>query len=195
MTEDTDHRTDELPLDRAVALAREYDGLMGLSYVALGLGFLYAAVTDQPAIGIALGAAFSALAVTWYVRRFGGVKPRSGRATRLFAGAMIAVVVILIGYLLDRWLSPPVSLSVLAVALVLGGGQFLTLRRIGLTPIHWIVYGLLVIAAFGPLLGLGVGGLFSTYALTVTGVALVVVGIVDHRRLAEMMGPTPEQSE
>ncbi len=194
MTDHPDNRADELPLERAVALAQEYDGLMGLSYIALGLGFLYAAVTDQPAIGIALGAAFSGLATSWYVRRFGGVKPRPGRSSRLFAGAMIAVVILIVAFVLDRWLTPPVSLSILAMVLVLGGGQFLTLRRVGLTPIHWVVYGLLAIAALGPLVGLGVGGLTSTYVLTVIGIALIVVGFVDHRRLVKMMGPTPQQS-
>lgn len=194
----TDHTTNagaDLPLDKTVALAQEYDGLMGLGYVALGVGFVFAAAISQPAVGIALGAVFCALSAPWYARRYGWVRPRPERTRRLLVGAVVAVLIVLVGYLVDVWLSPPVSASLLAVAVVLGGGQFLTLRRVGLTTIHWVVYGLLVLAAFAPLVGVAPVDLFSSYALVVTGIALIVVGVVDHRRLVAMMGAAPEENE
>lgn len=190
----TEHPVDTTRIRQATAVAREYDALQGLTYVALGGGFLFAAATGQPAIWIALGAAFGALAAGWYHRRYGFVRPRPDRASRLLVGSVVAILLILAGYVLDQWLRPPVSFSLLAIVVVLGGGQWLMLRRVGLTPVHWIVYALLVVAAFGPIVGWGVGGLFTPYVLVVTGLALLVVGVVDHLRLVRLLGPLPEET-
>lgn len=93
------------------------------------------------------------------------------------------------GYLVDRQVRGPVLLTLLAVALSLGVGQYLMLRRTGLTPVHAAVYALVALSAAGPLVGLGLGGSLLPYVLAVTGAALVVVGLVDHRRLVRAFAP------
>lgn len=181
---------DDAPaLSRAVAVAREHDALMGLTSAVLGAGFLMAANTGQLAVWIALGAAFSAIGTRWYHRGFSFARPRRDRLVRANVGAAIVVMVILVAFVLDRWLDPPVVLSLLAVAAGLGVGQILMLRRLGLTPVHWAVYAALMVAAFAPLVGVANKGLFTPFVLAVTGAALVVLGLIDHRRLVRAMGP------
>lgn len=172
-----------------MAVARECDALMGLTSAVLGAGFLMAAVTGQPGVWIALGAAFSAMGTGWYHRRFGFARPRRGRLVRANLGAAI----VLVAFALDRRLAPPVVLSLLAVAAGLGVGQFLMLRRVGLTPVHWAVYAALVVAAFAPMAGVANQGLFTPFVLVAVGAGLVVVvGLVDHRRLVRAMGPAAD---
>lgn len=174
---------------RAVAVAREYDALMGLTSVVMGAGFLMASIIDPPAVWIALGSAFGAMCPEWYYRRFGFTRPRPRRVVWSSVGVGVVLAAVLVAFVLDRWLAPPVVLSLLAVAAGLGAGQFLMLHRVGLTPVHWAVYAALVVAAFAPMVGVANKGLFTPFVLAVTGAALVVLGLIDHRRLVRAMGP------
>lgn len=87
-----------------------------------------------------------------------------------------------------------VSITLLCVAVVLAVGQRLSLRRIGLTPVHIAVY--LAVAAAALIPGLFVnfpfwvsGGFLSPYVLAVTGAACIIIGVTDHLRLARLMAP------
>lgn len=81
-------------LNRATAVAREYDSLMGLGPVALGAGFMGAALTGgQPGVWIALGLIFYGVILAWYYRRLGFAPPRHDRMVRLLAGTAIVVAV------------------------------------------------------------------------------------------------------
>lgn len=180
---------------RAAAVAREYDALQGLTCVIMGVGCLGAAFLDQPAVWIALGGGLGSSANAWYVRRFGTVRPAPGRTAWSVLGAVVAVTLVLLGYVLDRLLRGPVLLTLLAVAASLAIGQHLLLRRVGLTLVHRFVHGLVALAALGPLVGLGRGDALLPYVLVVTGAALIVVGAVDHRRLVRAFAPVEVPAE
>jgi hypothetical protein len=181
--------TDSSRVRRAAAVAREYDALMGLSLVVLGIGCVVAGLTGQFAVYVAIGAALSGASASWYVKRYGRVRAAGSRNALIFAGSMTMVVVLLVGYVLDRWLQLPVLLTLLGLAVSLAVGQFLMLRRTGLTAIHWAVYAALVVAAFAPVVGGPRGGDAQPYMLICAGAALIVLGLVDHRRLVQILGP------
>lgn len=181
--------TDASRVRLAAAVAREYDALMGLSLVVLGIGCVVAGLTGQTAVYVAIGAALSGASASWYVKRYGRVRATGSRNSLIFAGSMAMVVVLLLGYVLDRWLQLPVLLTLIGLAVSLAVGQFLMLRRTGLTAIHWCVYGALGLAAFAPLVGGPRGGDAQQYMLICAGLALIVLGLVDHRRLVQILGP------
>ncbi|MET1007588.1 MAG: hypothetical protein ABWX96_18700 [Propionibacteriaceae bacterium] len=174
---------------RASAVAREYDALMGLSLVVLGLGSVVAGLTGQTAVYLAIGAALSGASASWYIKRYGRVRAGGLRNLWIFAGAMTLVVILLVAYVLDRWLQLPVLLTLLGLAASLAIGQFLMLRRTGLTPAHWCVYAALALAALAPVVGGPRGAEALAYVLVCAGVALIVLGLVDHRRLVQILGP------
>lgn len=180
-------------IKRATTFAQEYDALMGLSMVPLGGGFILAAVTGYVAVCIGLGSAFAILVIAWYNRKYGAVRPKSGRNRAMVLGVVVAIVLIVTGWILDELLATPVSLSLLAIAISYGLGEWLMLRRIGFTPVHWVVCLLFLVAAFGPAIGIGSIGLFSAYTLACTGTALIVIGLVDHVRFVRLIGPTPAE--
>ena len=181
-------------LDRAVAVAAEYDALQGYAWVTLGAGLLLAALTGQEGVYLALGAVFTALVPSWYHQRYGLARPTGERNLRVALGTVLALVLLVTGFVLDRFWQPPVLITLLTLAVVLGVGQHLMLRRTGLTPVHRLVHGLVAVAAFAPLLGLGHGALLP-YVLAVAGLALVVTGLVDHRRLVRLLGPADEDAD
>lgn len=174
---------------RAAAVAREYDALMGLSLVVLGLGCVVAGLTGQVAVYVAIGAALSGASASWYVKRYGRVRASGSRNALIFAGSMAMLVILLLGYVLDRWLQLPVLLTLLGLAVSLAVGQFLMLRRTGLTPVHWLVYAALALAACAPVAGWPRGADSLPYVLVTAGLALIVLGVVDHRRLVKILGP------
>ncbi|GAA1435585.1 hypothetical protein GCM10009616_33040 [Microlunatus lacustris] len=181
-------------LDRAVAVAAEYDALQGYAWVTLGAGLLLAALTGQEGVYLALGAVFTALVPSWYHQRYGLARPTGERNLRVALGTVLALVLLVTGFVLDRFWQPPVLITLLTLAVVLGVGQHLMLRRTGLTPVHRVVHGLVALAACGPLLGLDHAALVP-YVLAVAGAALVVTGLVDHRRLVRLLGPADEDAD
>lgn len=176
-------------VDRAVAVAAEYDALQGFAWMTTGAGLLLAALTGQTAVYIALGAAFAGLVPTWYHRRYGLARPTGQRSVRIGIGTVVALLLLGTAVVLDRLLHPPVLVTMLTLAVVLGTGQHLMLRRTGLTRVHLLVYALVALTAAGPLVGWGRGDDVLPYGLAVAGAALVVTGLVDHRRLVRILGP------
>jgi len=102
---------------------------------------------------------------------------------------MTMVVILLVAYVLDRWLQLPVLLTMLGLTASLAVGQFLMLRRTGLTAAHWCAYAALALAALAPVVGGPRGAEALPYVLVCAGVALIVLGLVDHRRLVQILGP------
>jgi hypothetical protein len=174
---------------RTSAVAREYDALMGLSLVVLGLGSVVAGLTGQTAVYLAIGAALSGASASWYIKRYGRVRSAGLRNLWIFTGSMTMVVILLVAFVLDRWLELPVLLTLLGLAASVAVGQFLMLRRTGLTPVHWCVYAALALAALAPVVGGPRGAEALPYVLVCAGVALIVLGLVDHRRLVQILGP------
>lgn len=185
----TDQDVNGTRLRQATAVTREYDAMMGLCLVVLGIGSVIAGLTGQMAIYLALGAALSATSVSWYVKRYGRVRATKSRNTLTFVGSMAMVVLLLLGFVLDRWLVLPVLLTLVVLAFSLAVAQLLMLRRTGLTVMHWVVYAALLLAAFAPMVGGPRGGAALDYILVAAGIALIVLGIVDHRRLVRILGP------
>lgn len=183
-------------IGRATAVAREYDALLGLGYLSLGLGMVVGATMPGMApIWIALGAAFWAMSAGWCHRHYGFVRARRDRASRLALGAVTAVLIIVLGQIADRLVnSSLISITLLCVAVVLAVGQRLSLRRVGLTPVHIVVYLVVAAAALIPIFFTSFpfwvsGGFLSPYVLTVTGAACIIIGITDHLRLTRLMAP------
>lgn len=86
----------------------------------------------------------------------------------------------------------PFSLSLLVVAVLFCVVKKLgSLPRVRLTPVHWVVCAALAAAAFAPLAGIGSTAFLSAYVLTTIGVAMIVMGLVDHARLVRAMAPLP----
>ena len=195
MTDQSAGSSANVDVSRAASVAAEYDALQGYAWMTLGAGLLLAAATGQEAVYLALGAAFTALAPSWYHRRYGLARPTGERNLRVAIGSGVAFLLLVTAFLLDRFLQPPVLLTLLTLAVVLGVGQHLMLRRTGLTRVHRVVHGLVALAALGPLLGLGRGDALLPYGLTVAGLALLVTGLVDHRRLVQILGPADADPE
>lgn len=177
---------------QVVAVAHEYDALMGLVSIIMGAGFLLGAATGSPAVWVLVGSLAGLASMHWYYQRFGFVRMRSDRMVRYVAGIVLGVVVVGAAVGLDVRMTVPVSLTLLAAALTLGVGEFLMLRRMGLTPVHWGSFAVLVLAAFAPLVGVGADGPRSPFVLVVIGVVLIAIGVTDHLRLVKIMGSEPE---
>lgn len=174
---------------RTAAIAAEYDALQGLVWVVWGSGLLLAAITGQILACISLGGFLTLAVPPWYRRRYGIVNPTTGRNLRVSIGLLIAASVVALSFQVDRSVELPVLLSLLALAGVLCVGQMLLLRRVGLSPVHWIVYFAVAVASTGPLAGWARGEGLSTYVLAVTGAATIALGLIDHLRLARALAP------
>lgn len=180
---------------RAADVAHDYVSLMGLASVAYGCGFLAGALSGWPGCislgGVLLGGACQ----RWYRHRFGAVVARGPRSLGAAVCFALGLIFPLVGALVDVRVRPPVSVTLLAMALLLGGAWVVALRRVGLTVVHWAAIAAMVAAALAPAAGLGDVAPFSPYVLTVVGCALMVVGAVDHVRLVRAMPPAPTEPD
>src|SRR5699024_9382657 len=93
------------------------------------------------------------------------------------------------GMLVDMALRAPVLFGTLigAVALVILGR--VNYRHVGVTRIHLAVTGVLAVSALLPLTGLPSPEVFWRVDLGLIGLALIVIGAVDHYRLTNAMRP------
>ena len=187
------HHLDANRVRQAADFAQEYDVLMGLSMVPLGAGFVLAGTTDFDG-SLLFGALGAFIVIGWYNRKYGAVRPKSGRILAMALGTVVAIALILAADVLDGHLEPPVSLSLLAITFSAGLGGWLLTRRVGQTAVHWVACAILVVMAFGPAVGIGSVGLFAPYTLIPVGIAFIVLGLVDHARFVRFIGPAPKGS-
>ena len=172
-------------LDERIAASREYDMLQGLTVAGLGVGMVIGALTRQSLWFVVATGASMAICVQYYRRRFGH---RQESRSRNLAAAGIGLVVALLlctGFLLDEYHSGGPAWGLAIAAITLGTGYWIGERHIGLTVGHVAVLVLLALASLLPLVGPQASFLLD---VGTTGVALVVIGVIDHLRLVRMFG-------
>lgn len=175
--------------------AREFDMLQGLVVVAAGVGMtLYGLLfSSNSSIGvIALLAAIgigAPLAASWYAKHYGRTPSGWKRNLLGLAIAIPAVVLIFAALGVDHLVQLPLLLSLLATAALLWVGIRLGARRLGMRPLDHAVLMALAALSLTPLFG-GPHGDFPavSFYFTVTGLALILLGIGWHRRLVAVMG-------
>ncbi|SEP67817.1 hypothetical protein [Microlunatus flavus] len=185
MTNQMQQSTEDLR--RTAAVAADYEVLQGLITASTGVGLVVWAFGSSTwaTIVIALGVA---VGVGYYQKRFGKAVSRHS-ALLTIAYALVAVVVCGTAYSIDRALGLPVLVLPLAAGALLAVGYRWGYRHVGVGPAHWVALAVVVLSAFAPLVGLD--GLRERVGLFSLGLALVVVGLVDHARLVASMKPVP----
>ena len=188
-------------LRHTAAVAADYNQLQGLTTATTGLGLAVWALGGSFAGPIIIAVGVS-ITVTWYEKRYGKVRQR-GALRSSIGMILLAVLAVLAAFAADGVLGPPGPIfpslaggpGTFPLLLPLVGAVCLAIsykvayRHVGVTWIHWAVAGLLALSAFLPLLGLATLG--ASTGVLLLGVALVVVGIVDHVRLVTTMKPVP----
>ncbi len=132
----------------------------------------------------------------YYTRTYGRATPSDGDSTRTLVSLAIGVPLVVLGslFLSSRvsWsLDLPVNTTAIAMGLVM-------LRAVGSTvgirPHHLLVYGSLLVAGAIPVWERA--GESGNTGLFMTGIALVVGGLLDHLLLVRRFGPgAPHEQE
>lgn len=180
-------------------VAKDYEGLKGLNDVAVGSGFLSGVLAALALAPTGWAAPFApivgVLVMTMLIRWGEGYyRDRVGAATSLrFTGrsAREAVLMLLTA---AAWLVAlgvdafEPSAPVLLLPLVVGATIYLlgrqTLRHVGLTRVHLAAcLGLVLVALLPLVLDPQDGSVRVLVSCAAVGVALLLTGLVDHRRL------------
>ena len=180
-------QTETDDLRRTAAVAADYEVLQGLITATTGVGLVVWALGSSTwaSIVIALGVA---IGVGYYQQRFGRAVSRHS-AVLTIAYALVAVIVCGAGFVVDRLLVLPVLALPLAAAVCLLAAFRWGYRHVGVGPAHWVALGVVVLSAFAPLVGFTALG--ARTGLLSLGVAMVLIGLVDHVRLVRSMKPVP----
>lgn len=180
------------PIRRASAVAADYEALQGLTTLGAGLGLVVMAVAAGPAYGAAVVAAAVPVAQGYYYKKYGKVRQRSDRAWAAVGSAVLLVAVTCSGIVADEALGSPVLLGPLAGALGMLVFGRLNYRHAGVTRTQVTAVGALAASALLPLTGLvGAEGRWRA-DVCLLGLALIVVGAVDHHRLSHAMRPVAD---
>lgn len=172
-------------MSRRIAAAKDYGMLQGLITAGVGLACLLGAAT-RDAFWLSIGCAFSgAIGTWWYQNRYG----RARGTTRGLLWALVIVVVaiglITTAAICDIFHRGPVLWTPLVAGPVLALGEWFGLRHVGMTAWHWLACIGLTLCALIPLFGHEPGVWF---ALGTLSLPLIVIGVVDHRRLVGILG-------
>lgn len=179
----TSNSTDDL--QRRIAVSKDYDMLQGLITVGTGISVLLAA-TNHNFLWMGIGSALSVvIGVSWYEKRFGRARSTRSRSAATVLFSILAILVVVIASGVDQWRSGPLLWTPLVAGPLMLAGEWAGLRHTGLTLWHWASCILLTLCAFIPLLGYQPSFWFSMGTLAP---ALIVIGLVDHRRLVEALG-------
>lgn len=180
---------------RAMVLAREYDMLQGLFLVVAGIGlslygFLFPTRSGLgPFLLLTTISVGFPLTTWWYAKHYG--RTRSGWKRNLAGAAisLLALTLILLTLGVDHFEQLPVLLSMLVTAAFLWGGIRLGARRLGMTAVDHVIPAVLGLASLAPL-AVGPAAEFPavSFYFTVTGLALIPLGLAWHRRLVTEMG-------
>lgn len=179
--------------------AANYSYLRGLFFIPLGMLFILAALGNWevgplrhawvfPVAVVVLGAACLPIS-RYYNENYGRLSPSTRQQVRGVIAVAIGVAVIIGGSSLLRsraeWsLDLPVNATAVTFALVMlisyGIG-------VGLKPHHVIIWGSLLVAGALPVWN---GGDPSNIGLVLSGGAVMVSGIFDHRVFVRTFGPS-----
>lgn len=194
-------KADCLPLE---AVVREYESLKGLLLLPTGLGMVLGAGLSSALLwsrwesGMAaplacvVGLAIQAVG-TWWVARWYDDHLGSARAPRrdmvlpgVVAALCLPLILVSMGHdFFSGWpvlVAPPVLAGLL---LLLLRHQ---LRRSGLTRGHLVACGLLGLSGLLPAVVPVTSGHRVTLTLFATGLTVIVIGLLDHRRLLASVG-------
>ncbi len=194
-------------LKRIRFVTANYSYLQGLKWVPYGLWILLLVALLQipgrsPSLswGLALITAAAVAAMLWiqryYNRTFGRARPSLAHRLWEWGFAIVGGVLALAAFWLDTTRSLPVNLVGLTCAAALLCDYF----RLNWYARSWfrnyaLIMALLVAAvSWLPALGVPVWSTLHV-VLTVMGVVLVVLGVLDHRLLTRTMALAPEVSD
>lgn len=179
--------------------ASDYHVLRGLLAVPVGCLLIVSAAGnarwgplrhDWVFVAAALVLALSAALINrYYNEHFGRVTPSPAHQRRSAAAAVLGVVLMLPVTLLLRsrasWsLDLPVNAIAATFGLLMLGYYAATVR---LRPHHLVIWGSLVVVGLAPV---WTGGDPSNTGILLTGIALIVNGLLDHRELVRSLTPT-----
>ena len=186
---------DRKDVDAAVA---ENSHLRGLYGVPAGLLAIAAALSNSERgpfanpwfiLPVALVLALSAWGIwRYYTNAFGRATPSAKDSTRTLVTLAIGVPAVILGsmFLSSRvsWsLDLPVNTTAIAMGLVM---LIAVGSTVGVRPHHLLVYGTLFVVGAIPVWERG--GMSGNTGLFMTGVAIIVGGILDHRMLVQRFG-------
>ena len=180
------------PVERAGAVAADYEALQGLITVGTGIGLILMTTFDTPAFGAIVVGAAGAIGQGYYYQKYGKVRQTSGQVWAAVAVAIIVVLVACAGIIVDAFAGLPIMLGPLTGALGLFVFCLLNYRHVGVTRIHLAVVAVLPFGALLPLTGL-VTDHFWTVDLWLLGLAWIVIGLGDHRRLTGVLKPAADE--
>ena len=171
-----------------MAVAEDYDSLLGLANVGVGIGFFALAIFSRPVFGTTCFALAAALGQGYYHKKYGKVKRERSRVWLEVAAVLAIAAVVGPALIVDNYL----PLAILVAPLCAGVGLWVFFRvaypNVGATGWHYGALALLVLSSFVPLTGLITTSSYLTTDFAALGVAFVIVGIVDHIRLTRAMG-------
>lgn len=173
------------PVAERVAASRDYDMLQGLVAAGCGAALVVCGLTDQPLALTFLALITTAAGTSWYRKRYGHKRTTTERNVVGAVISAIAIVVLMITSGFDYFQESPVLLTSLAGAALLALGYGSGLKHVGMTVWHWVVIAALAASSLLPLLGWHPGRFAAHIPL---GVALIVIGLVDHARLVRIFG-------
>lgn len=180
----TEHGVETLKnIEHRIAISKDYGTLQGYLLIPHAIWFLLAPLMPYYAPILPFLALGSMIAITyWYENKFGKVisKEFFSKETLLFSVTM--VVMIAIGNAIDHFSPGPILWTPLLAGPLMLILYRTGLRNVGLTFAHWASCISLTLCAFIPFTPWHPNGYES---LAFVGVPLIIIGIIDHRRLEQ----------
>jgi hypothetical protein len=131
----------------------------------------------------------------YYNNTFGRATPSAKDSTRTVVALAIGVPAVILGSMfLSSQVSWSLDLPVNTTAIAMGLVMLIAVgSTVGIRPHHLLVYGTLLVAGAIPVWERA--GMSGNTGLFMTGVALIVGGLLDHRLLVQRFGPATALEE